>query len=123
MPEGYEDYHNQCDEIDKSDAIFTTSWRWWAATELEWFDRGTSDVDGYEGCDGDDADADEEEEASQADDGLTQTLENWGSCTREWEDWTVYCRPVKYNNGEANAMASDVCEAKTVLYSVTRSQC
>jgi len=33
-------------------------------------------VDGYEGCDGDDADADEEEEASQADDGLTQTLEN-----------------------------------------------
>jgi len=33
-------------------------------------------VDGYEGDDGEDADADEEEEASQADDGLTQTLED-----------------------------------------------
>jgi len=33
-------------------------------------------VDGYEGDHGDDADADEEEEASQADDGLTQILED-----------------------------------------------
>jgi len=32
-------------------------------------DLGPSDVDGYEGEDGDNADADEEEEASQADDG------------------------------------------------------
>jgi hypothetical protein len=31
------------------------------------------------------------------------------------EDWTVYFRYVKYNNGEANATASDVYEAKTVL--------
>jgi hypothetical protein len=31
------------------------------------------------------------------------------------EDWTVYFRPVKYNNGEANAMASEVSKAKTVL--------
>jgi len=31
-------------------------------------------VDRYEGDDGNDADVDEEEEPSQADDGLTQTL-------------------------------------------------
>ena len=48
--------------------------RRWAATELERFDLGTSDVDGYEGEDGDDAD--EEEEASQADDGSTQNVED-----------------------------------------------
>jgi hypothetical protein len=43
-------------------------------TELEWFDVGTSDVDRYEGEDGDDAD--EEEEASQVDDGSTQNVED-----------------------------------------------
>ena len=64
---------------------------------------------------GDDADADEEEEPSPADDGSTQNVEDWGHSTRECEDWTVYFRPVKYDNGEANAMASDVSEAKTVL--------
>jgi hypothetical protein len=49
-----------------------------AATELERFDLGTSAVDGYEGDNGDnaDADADEEEAASQADDGLMQTLKD-----------------------------------------------
>jgi len=39
-------------------------------------DLGPSDVDGYEGEDGDDVDADEEEEASQADDGSTQNVED-----------------------------------------------
>jgi hypothetical protein len=39
-------------------------------------DLGPSDVDRYEGEDGDDADADEEEEASQADDGSTQNMED-----------------------------------------------
>ena len=38
-------------------------------------DQGPSDVDRYEGEDGDDADADEEE-ASQADDGSTQNVED-----------------------------------------------
>ena len=47
---------------------------------------------------GDDADADEEEEASQANDGSMQNVEDWGHTTRECEDWTVYFRPVKYNN-------------------------
>jgi hypothetical protein len=39
-------------------------------------DLGPSDVDWYEGEDGDDADADEEEEALQADDGSTQNVED-----------------------------------------------
>jgi hypothetical protein len=39
-------------------------------------DLGPSDVDVYEGEDGDDADADEEEEASQPDDGSTQNVED-----------------------------------------------
>jgi hypothetical protein len=38
-------------------------------------DLGPRDVDGYEGEDGDDVDADEEEEASQVDDGSTQNVE------------------------------------------------
>jgi len=64
---------------------------------------------------GDDADADEEQEASLAHDGSTQNVEDWGHSTRECEDWTVYFRAVKYDNGKANATASDVCEGKTVL--------
>jgi hypothetical protein len=42
------------------------------------FDLGTSDVHGYEGADGDnaDADADEEEQALQADDESMQNVEN-----------------------------------------------
>jgi len=74
---------------------------------------GTINIDGYEGADGDDAD--EEEAASQANDRSTQNVEYWGYSPRECEDWTVYFRSVKYNNGEANAMASDVSEAETVL--------
>jgi len=46
--------------------------------ELDRFDLGTSDVDRYEGEDGDDADADadEEGEASQVDDASTQNVED-----------------------------------------------
>jgi hypothetical protein len=47
------------DKGDKSDAILTASWRRWAAIELKRFDLGTSDVDRYEGEDGNDVDADE----------------------------------------------------------------
>jgi hypothetical protein len=42
-------------------------------------------------------------------------VEHWGHSTRECEDWTVYFRDVKYDNGGANATASDVWEANTVL--------
>jgi len=70
------------------------------------------DVDRYE-CD--DADGHEEEYASQADDGSTQSVEDWGHSTKECEDWSVYFRYIKYDNGKANATASDVSEAKPVL--------
>jgi hypothetical protein len=60
-------------------------------------------------------DAYEEVESLQADDGLAQNLNTWGPSTRVCEAWTVYNRRVKYNNGEANAMASDISTAKTVL--------
>jgi hypothetical protein len=73
MPGGSGDFE---DEGDESDAIPTASRRRWAATELEMFDLGTSDVNGYEGEDGDEADVNEEEEASQADDGSTQNVED-----------------------------------------------
>ena len=73
MPGGSGDFE---DEGDESDAIPTASRRRRPATELERFDLGTSDVDGYEGEDGDDADADKEEEASQAYNGSTQNVED-----------------------------------------------
>jgi hypothetical protein len=76
MPGGCEADNDKGDEIDKSDAIPTTCQRRRATTEIERFHLGTSDVDGYEGADGDDADADEEKESSQANDGFTQTLED-----------------------------------------------
>jgi len=79
MPGGSVDYENEGDESDNCDAIPTARRRWRPATELNRFDLGTSDVDGYECEDSDnaDADADEEEEASQVDDGSTQNVEDW----------------------------------------------
>jgi hypothetical protein len=78
MPGGSKDYGDEGDEIDMNNAILNTSSRRRATTELQRFDLGTSDVDGYKGNHGNNAaaDSDEEEEALQADDGLTQTLEN-----------------------------------------------
>jgi len=73
---GIGDYKDKGCESDQRDTIPTTSWRQPAATELERFDLGTSDVDWYEGADGDHADVDEEEEASQADDGSMQNMDN-----------------------------------------------
>ena len=64
------------DDGNESDAIPTASRRRQAATELGRFDLETSDVDRYEGKDGDDADADVEEEALQAEDGSMQNIEN-----------------------------------------------
>jgi len=78
MPGGSGDYEDEDDESDDRDAIPTGSRRRRPATELERFDLGPSDVDGYEGDDGDDgdADADEEEESSQVDDGSTHNVED-----------------------------------------------
>jgi len=78
MPAGSGDYQDEGDESDVCDAIRTASRRRWPVTELERFDLGTSDDDGYEGEDGDDAYVDEEEKALQADDGSTQNVEDRG---------------------------------------------
>jgi len=124
MPGGSRDHLDEVDETNEHDAISTASRRQKPATELERFDLGTCNLDRYEGEDGNDADADgdEEEEASQAVDGSTQNVEDWGHSTRECEDWTVYFRLVKYDHGEANTMASDLSEAKTVFQQLTKSQ-
>jgi hypothetical protein len=76
MPWCCEDYDDEGDKIEHRDAIPTTSRQRRATTVFERFDLGTWDVDGYEGENGDDADPDEEEEASQANDGLMRTLED-----------------------------------------------
>jgi len=76
MPVGSADYEDDGDECDLWDAILTVSRRRWPATELELFGLGTSDVNRYVGDDGDVADADEEEEASQADDGSTNNVDD-----------------------------------------------
>jgi hypothetical protein len=78
MPGGSGDYEDDSDEIHDRDAIPTASWRRRPATELERFDVGASDVDGYEGEDDDDADedVDDEEDSSQVDDGSTQNVED-----------------------------------------------
>jgi hypothetical protein len=78
MPGGSGDYEDEGDASNDHDAIPTASRRRRPATELERYDLGTSDLDGYEGEDGDyaDADADEEEESSQVEDGSTQNVED-----------------------------------------------
>jgi len=78
MPGGSGDYEDEDDETDVRDAIPTASQRRRPETELERFDLGPSDVDWCEGEDGDDAYEDEEEQASQADDGSSQNVEDWG---------------------------------------------
>jgi len=82
---------------------------------------GTSDIDGHQSENGDNADADEQESTSPLDDGFMQNVEDWGHSTRLCEDWGVYFRPVKYDDCKANAKASKVSEAKTTLQYVTKS--
>jgi len=76
MAGGSGNYVEECEKCDELDVIPTTSRRWRAATELERFALETTDVDRYEGGDGDDANVDEEEVASQAKDGSTQNVED-----------------------------------------------
>jgi len=75
MPGGSEEYEDEDDKRDVSDAFPTASWRQWPVTEQERHDLGTSGVDRNKGDEGDDSYADEEEEASQADDGSMQIVE------------------------------------------------
>jgi len=76
MPGGSGDYEDDGEEWDQRDVIPNASRRRRAATERERFDPGTTDVDWYEGEDGDNAVADEEEEALQGDDGSPQNVDN-----------------------------------------------
>jgi len=78
MPGGIREWEDAGDERDQRDAIPTSSRRQRPTTEHESFDLGTSDVDGYDCEDADDADAHAHEmkESWQADDGTTQNVEN-----------------------------------------------
>ena len=78
MPWGSQDYEDEADKSNERDTIPTTSRQRWAATELETFILETSDADVYKSEDGNDADVDEEEEASQVDDGSTQNVVDCG---------------------------------------------
>jgi hypothetical protein len=71
-------YDDEGHQRDDRDAILTTSRQRQPTTELEKFDLGNRDVDGYEGENDDDADADadEEQEVRQVDDGSTQNVED-----------------------------------------------
>jgi hypothetical protein len=74
MPGDSGDYGDEADESDKWDAIPTASQRRPAATALERFDLGTSDVNRYDGVDGNDPGV--EEEVSEPDDASTQNVEH-----------------------------------------------
>jgi len=76
MPGGSGDDGDEGDKSDKRNAIPTACRKQRAARELERFHLRMSDVDAYEGEDGDDADVNEEEEAPQADDGSIQNVED-----------------------------------------------
>jgi hypothetical protein len=83
IPGGCEDYDTEGQQIAESDGIPTAIRQRRATTELARFDLGTRHVDVYEGDDGDDADADEKEEVSQADDRLMLTLYDSGYSTSQ----------------------------------------
>jgi len=76
MTGGSKDYEDGGDENDKCGAIPTASFQGRLTTELERLDLGTSDVDGYRGNNGDDADADEQEDTSLADAESMQHVED-----------------------------------------------
>ena len=76
LPRGSDDNEDLGDEWDMHDAIPTASRRRQPLTVLERCDLGTTDVERYEGVDGEDEDADEAEDVSQADDGSTQNVED-----------------------------------------------
>jgi len=76
MPGGRGDHQDEGDEIDERDANPTASRPQFPATELERFQLGTSNVNRYDGKDGDDAVADQAGEELQADNGLTQNVDD-----------------------------------------------
>jgi len=77
-PGGHRDHEVEGNEGNIRDAIPTASLRRKPVTKLKKFDMKTSDVNGYEGKDGDYVDADDVREALQGNDGSTQNVEYWG---------------------------------------------
>jgi len=75
---GSGDFKHEGVESNVRGAVPTANRSWWPVNKLETFDQWTNVVDGYEGEDGNDGYADEEEEASQADDESTRNVEDWG---------------------------------------------
>jgi len=69
-------FDDEGDDSDMCDAIPTPSQCRLPTTERERFGLGASADDGYDGTDCNNADADEEEEASQATDGSTQNVKD-----------------------------------------------
>jgi hypothetical protein len=86
MPGRSKDYNDAGDASDNHNAIFTTSQQWQATTNLERIDLRSSAFNGEESDNGNDMDADEEESASQVDDGSTQNVEHWG-CSVTALEW------------------------------------
>jgi len=78
MPGGSGNYKDESVESDERNAIPTANRRRLATPELNWFNLEPMDVDGSEGKDGDNVDANEEEAASEADDGSMQNVQDWG---------------------------------------------
>jgi len=78
MPGGSGDHEDKAPEGDVRNDIPTASRGWRATTEPERFDQWTSYVDGYDGEGGEDADAHDKGDASQAGDRSTQNVEDWG---------------------------------------------
>jgi hypothetical protein len=78
---GSGEYEHDCDETVECDAIPTASQRRWPTTELERFDLGTSNVNGYQDKEGNDADSDmnEADDRSQSDDRTLQLVEYGGT--------------------------------------------
>ena len=83
MPGYSNNSEDEGDVIDESDAIPTTNQQQWATTELQRLVVGTGSINGYDGCDGHNADADDEEETLQANNGSTQNLEDCRHSTRD----------------------------------------
>jgi len=71
---GIAEYKDDGDQSDQRDGNPTTSQLRWAMTELQRIDLETRDIDGCEGDDGDNAEADVQEEASRAHDWSTQNV-------------------------------------------------
>jgi len=135
MPAGSEDYDKEGYESDERGAIPTASPWWQAGTVLKCSDLGRIDVHRYECNNSDDADADEIEEASQADDGSTWNVESCisdnhdfhqkhpgvrvGSNCSEWPSYPrteKYILPVVQSPGSVAYLPSVHCARDVVMY-------